>query len=116
MAKNRNAPSCCTSPLLSNWGETLIARDLKQRKFVEFSQSDRRGLTALESFAGVPCKNMGCKDAFLLSWLQADPCQTPRHSLFSIMLNVAILHEPIVATQLAGFVLLLGAVVFNLKD
>ena len=36
--------------------------------------------------------------------------------LFSIMLNVAILHEPIVATQLAGFVLLLGAVVFNLKD
>ena len=32
-------------PLLSNWGETLISRDLKQRKFVEFSQSDTRGLS-----------------------------------------------------------------------
>jgi hypothetical protein len=33
-----------TIPLLSNWGETLIFRRLKQRNFVEFSQSDKRGL------------------------------------------------------------------------
>ena len=32
------------SPLLSNWGETLISCGLKQRNFVKFSQSDRRGL------------------------------------------------------------------------
>ncbi len=31
--------------LLSNWGETLICRGLKQRKFVEFSQSDRRAIS-----------------------------------------------------------------------
>ncbi|OUL34651.1 hypothetical protein BV372_13540 [Nostoc sp. T09] len=34
--------------------------------------------------------------------------------LFSVMLNVAILHESIVPTQLAGFILLLGSVALNL--
>ncbi len=33
-------------PLLSNWVETLIFRWLKQRKFVKFSKSDRRGLSS----------------------------------------------------------------------
>lgn len=34
--------------------------------------------------------------------------------LFSVLLNVAILHESIVPTQLAGFMLLLGSVALNL--
>ena len=36
------------NPLLSNWGETLIFRRLKQRNFVEFSQSDKRGILAAQ--------------------------------------------------------------------
>jgi hypothetical protein len=39
-------------PLLSNWGETLIFRGLKQRKFVEFSQSDRRGINCCQQQSG----------------------------------------------------------------
>ena len=35
------------NPLLSLWGETLICRGLKQRKLVEFSESDRRGLNCV---------------------------------------------------------------------
>jgi transposase len=37
------------NPLLSNWVETLIFRRLKQRKFVKFSESDRRGLKIYHS-------------------------------------------------------------------
>jgi hypothetical protein len=45
------------NPLLSKWGETLIFRGLKRRKFVEFSQGDRRGIKrrykASMSFGGM---------------------------------------------------------------
>jgi hypothetical protein len=35
----------CYNPLLSNWGQTLILRSLKRRKYVQISQFDKSGIT-----------------------------------------------------------------------